>query len=166
MVSFKNILVPTDFSANSLQALEFGHTLAQQKQSILHVLHIIEPVYNQNSLLDNFDEKQFQKSRILDAEEELRRFVNKISCQGVEIIEALHPGIPDEQILRYSKKNDIDLIIIASHGWTGLSHLITGNVANKVLRYSEVPTICIKANIPLQKENRSLRNTFAENWVG
>ncbi len=62
MVSFKNILVPTDFSANSLQALEFGHTLAQQKQSILHVLHIIEPVYNQNSLLDNFDEKQFQKS--------------------------------------------------------------------------------------------------------
>jgi len=166
MVNFQNILVPTDFSVNSVQALEFGQMLAKQNRAILHVLHIIEPVYNANQILDDFNEKRFEQSRILDAEEELRRFVNKISSQGIDIIEALTPGKPHEQILNYSRKNHIDLIVIASHGWTGLSHLITGNVANKVLRYSDIPIICVKSNVPLQKETISLRNTFAENWVG
>ncbi|HUX60843.1 MAG TPA: universal stress protein [Ignavibacteriaceae bacterium] len=166
MVEYKNILVPTDFSTNSVQALEFGHMLAKQNNSTLHVLHIIEPVYNQNQILDDFNEKRYEQSRYLDAEEELRRFINKISSQGVDIIEVLTPGKPYEQILYYSRKNNVDLIVIASHGWTGLSHLITGNVANKVFRYSEIPTICVKSNTTLLKEVSSNRSTFAENWVG
>ncbi|MHB1687194.1 MAG: universal stress protein [Ignavibacteriaceae bacterium] len=166
MVDYKNILVPTDFSANSVEALEFGHLLAKQNKAILHVLHIIEPVYNPNQILDDFNEKRFEQSRYLDAEEELRRFINKVSSQGVDIIEALNSGKPYEQILNYSRKNRIDLIVIASHGWTGLSHLITGNVANKVLRYSEIPTVCVKSNTIFQKDSVSHRSTFAENWVG
>ena len=166
MVEYKNILVPTDFSANSMQAFEFGHMLAKQNNSVLHVLHIIEPVYNQNQTLDDFNEKRFEQSRYLDAEEELRRFINKVSSKGVDIIEVLTPGKPHEQILNYSRKNQIDLIVIASHGWTGLYHLITGNVANKVLRYADIPTICVKSNTTFIKGAVSNRSTFAENWVG
>ena len=69
--------------------------------------------------------------------------------------------------MSYAKDNQIDLIVIASHGWTGLSHLITGSVADKVLRNSDIPTICVKSNIPLlEKDKATFRNPFAENWVG
>lgn len=167
MVKFTNILVPTDFSDSSVRALEFAHFLALSSKAILHVLHIVEPIINTGLGKDHFTREKFEGSKLLEAEEDLRRFINKISPQGIKIIEALQHGKPHEQILQYSAKNQIDLIVIASHGCTGLSHLITGNVANKVIRFSEVPTICIKTNnLFLQKENSFHKNTFAENWFG
>ncbi len=167
MLKFKNILVPTDFSENSINALEFAHYVAQQNKSAIHVLHIIEPINRSKLFNDNFSESRFERSRYLDAEEELRRFINKISFQGVQIIEALNPGKPHEQILIYSRHHSIDLIVIASHGWTGITSMATGSVANKILRSSEVPTILVKSNtFVLQKGILNTKNTFAENWVG
>ncbi len=167
MLNFKNILVPTDFSENSINALEFALYLAKQSKSIIHVLHIIEPISRSKTFNDNFSELKFEKSRFLDAEEELRRFVNRISLQGVQIVEALDPGKPHEQILSYSRHHNIDLIVIASHGWTGLTNMTTGSIANKILRSSEVPTILVKSNtLVTQKGIQNLKSTFAENWVG
>lgn len=167
MISLKNILVPTDFSENSFPAFEFAHYLSKQCTAVLHVLHVYEPVASKKYNNNHFVEQRFEDSRFLNAEEELRRFINKISPQGVEIVEAMTPGKPYEQILNYSRINQIDLVIISSHGWTGLSHLITGNVANKVLRYSQVPTICIKSGkLALHKDIPEASNSFAENWVG
>jgi len=167
MVTLTNILVPTDFSENSTQALEFAHYLAMSSKASLHVLHIVEPIITSGLGRENLIKEKFIHFKLLEAEEELRRFINKISPQGIRIIEALKQGKPHEQILQYSTQNHIDLIVIASHGCTGLSHLITGNVANKVIRFSEVPTICIKTNnLVLQKENSVHKNNFAENWFG
>ncbi len=166
MNSFKNILVPTDFSDNSIQALEFACIVARQSNSILHIMHVIEPALQSFRSADGFHQARFDQSRLLDAEEEMRRFLSNISIKDIKIIESINPGKPHEQILQYSYKKNIDLIIIASHGWTGLTHLITGNVANKVMRYSDIPTICIKSNMLMQKENRSNKSSFAENWVG
>jgi nucleotide-binding universal stress UspA family protein len=167
MLSFKNILVPTDFSENSVHALEFAHYLAKQSKSALHVLHIIEPINRSKPFNDNFSELRFERSRFLEAEEELRRFINRISLQGVQIIEALDPGKPNEQILRYSRNHNIDLIVIASHGWTGLTNMTTGSIANKILRASEVPTILVKSNsLTMQNGIKNTKNSFAENWVG
>ncbi len=167
MISLKNILVPTDFSENSFPALEFAHYLARQCNGVLHVLHVYEPVssskYNDNELI----EQKFGKTRFLNAEEELRRFISRISLQGVKIVEAMSPGKPPEQILKYSLSKNIDLVVIASHGCTGLSHLITGNVANKVLRYSQIPTICIKSGkLASVKDIRENSNSYAEYWFG
>lgn len=167
MISLKNILVPTDFSENSFPAFEFAHYLAKQCNAVLHVLHVYEPIisikYNDNELLEH----KFEKTRYLNAEEELRRFINRISLQGVKIVEAMHAGKPPEQILEYSHSEHIDLVIIASHGWTGLSHLITGNVANKVLRYSQIPTICIKSGkLASIKDIHENSSSYAEYWFG
>jgi nucleotide-binding universal stress UspA family protein len=167
MMNFTNILVPTDFSDNSLQALEFAHSLAKFTKATLHVIHIVEPILNTEKYWTRDNKEGFEKTRELNAEEDLRRFINRISPQGVRIIEALKSGRPHEQVLKYSQKNNIDLIVIASHGWTGLSHMITGNVTNKIFRYSEIPTICVKANnLVFQKDALAARGDFAENWVG
>ncbi len=167
MISLKNILVPTDFSDNSFPAFEFAHYLAKQCKAVLHVLHVYEPVSTNKYNSNHNVEQRFEKTRYLNAEEELRRFINKISPQGVEIVEAMNPGKPFEQILSYTKFNKIDLVIISSHGWTGLSHLITGNVTNKILRYSQVPTICIKSGrFAAYKDFHEVSSSVAENWVG
>jgi nucleotide-binding universal stress UspA family protein len=167
MLNFKNILVPTDFSDNSIQALEFALNLAKSNKAALHVLHVIEPILNTEKLWSSGNKEEFEKTRELNAEEDLRRFINKISPGGVRIIEALKSGKPHEQVLKYSHKNHIDLIVIASHGWTGLSHMITGNVTNKIFRYSEVPIICVKSgNLIMQKDAIAAREDYAENWVG
>lgn len=164
--NYKNILVPTDFSDNSIQALEFACVLARYSQSVLHVIHIIEPVLQSFRSADGFHQARFEQSRLLDAEEEMRRFLSNISMKDIQIVETLNSGKPHEQILLYTRKTKIDLIVIASHGWTGLTHLITGNVANKVMRYSDIPTICVKANNLMQKEAHYPKTSFAENWVG
>lgn len=167
MANFTNILVPTDFSDNSLQALKFAHSLAKSSDAVLHVIHIVEPILNTEKYWPRGDKEGFEKTRELNAEEDLRRFINRISSQGVGIVEVLKPGKPHEQILRYSHKNNIDLIVIASHGWTGLPHMITGNVTNKIFRYSEIPVVCVKShNLILQNEAFTVRGEFAENWVG
>ncbi len=167
MLDFKNILVPTDFSSNSIPALELGCHLAKQNKSVLHVLHIIDQFYKSKPIRDEFNLKRFEQTRFLEAEEELRRFINKVSFQGMPLMEVLKEGKAHEQILLYAKNNNIDLIVIASHGWTGLSHLITGSVANKVLRYSDIPTICVKSNnFVAQKNTATFKSTYAENWVG
>lgn len=167
MLNFKNILVPTDFSMNSVQALQFGQYFAKQSRAYLHVLHIMSPLMKRYTDRAGDEFYRSEQSKLLDAEEELRRFINKVSFSSVEVVEAIRTGKPFEQIMSYAKDNQIDLIVIASHGWTGLSHLITGSVADKVLRNSDIPTICVKSNIPLlEKDKAAFRNPFAENWVG
>jgi nucleotide-binding universal stress UspA family protein len=167
MTNFANILVPTDFSDNSLHALEFAHSLAKYSTAVLHVLHVVEPILNTEKYWAKENKEGFEKTRELNAEEDLRRFINRISPQGVRIVEVLKSGKPHEQVLKYSHNNHIDLIVISSHGWTGLSHMITGNVTNKVFRYSEIPIICVKSNnLISQKDAFAARGDFAENWVG
>ncbi len=167
MLNFQNILVPTDFSANSVQALQFGQYFAKQSRAYLHVLHIMSPLLQKGRYNETPDIKISEHAKLLEAEEELRRFINKVSCYNVDLVEAIRTGKPFEQIMSYSKDNQIDLIVIATHGWTGLSHLITGSVADKVMRNSDIPTICVKSNITLlEKDKGAFKNPFAENWVG
>jgi nucleotide-binding universal stress UspA family protein len=105
--------------------------------------------------------------RLRNANEELKKFVNEIPHPGVEIIENLGVGVPYEQILIYSRKKKIDLIIISSHGWTAKYNLITGSVAEKIIEHSAVPVICLRADKSYLKKYDIMVNTsLAENWVG
>lgn len=167
MLKLKNILVPTDFSDNSLAALEFACFIAQNNNLILHILYVIESKRYNIKASEVQDKERFLQSKLLAAEEEMRRFISKSSIKNINFLEVLKVGYADEQILKYANESNIDLIIIASHGWTGLSHLITGNVTNKVMRRSEIPIVCIKSNnLIQQKERGHFKSSFAENWFG
>jgi len=161
---FKNILVPTDFSANSEQSYEFSLALAKTNSARLHILHIVEPLFYDQEYSSYTDKFSFERDRTFEAEEELERFINKYSNAEVEIERVLRTGKPHEEIVNYSKDNGIDLIVISAHGWKNL-HVVTGSVTKMVLRFSEVPVICIKAGIPSVVENFTHRN-IVENWIG
>ena len=167
MLGIKNILIPTDFSNNSVQAFDFGLSLALQNSATIHLLHVVVPDMLDSFKLNLDSSDDNLHSRIMEAEEELRRFIAKIPPCDVKIIESLRVGDPVEQIIEYSQKNKVDMITIASHGWSNYSHLPTGSITNKILSYSEVQVICVKTGKVQPKLKRPrIRSSWAENWVG
>ena len=166
MMQIKNILVPIDYSTSSYNVFELGHCLAKHNSANLHLIHVIDSVYYNEKQQEFFDIKFANKTRIENAKEELRKFKFEVPHADVEIIEVLVEGIPHKEILSYAKQNDIDMIVIASHGWTNLPHMVMGNISDKIMKQSDVPVICIKSNLPVIKRREMKRHDFAENWVG
>jgi nucleotide-binding universal stress UspA family protein len=167
MRDLKNILIPTDFSENSIQALEIAQCLANKHQSIIHLLHTIEPILASKQTMYNSLSERFVKIRIEEANSSFNSVIDKVFTGGLDIIKVIRIGEPSEEILKYAKDQKIDMIIIASHGRTGLTNRTTGGVADRLLKNSEIPIICVKsAGIIRQDINFKKRITFAENWVG
>jgi nucleotide-binding universal stress UspA family protein len=166
MAQVKNILVPIDFSTSSYQVFELGHCLAKQNGANLHLIHVIDPIYYQEQQQRKSDLEFIHKIRFENAKEELRKFKFEVPHSEVEITEVLIEGIPHKEILNYARQNDIDMIVIASHGWTNLSHMLMGSIADKVMRQADVPVICVKSNVSVIRSREMRRHSFAENWVG
>ncbi len=143
--NIKKILVPTDFSEISAQAFGYAEDIAKQFGAEIHLLHVLEknpPIL----LIRTFDlttESALQKIED-DARNLLNEFKGKFS-KDVNVKEVLLRGNDFEEIISYSEKNDIDLIVIATHGRTGLLHTLLGSVAEKVIRFSKIPVLVITA---------------------
>ncbi|HVO73213.1 MAG TPA: universal stress protein [Ignavibacteriaceae bacterium] len=162
---FSNVLIPTDFSFNSAKAYEFALNFAKKNSARLHVLHVIEPIIRYNEINDPQDKMNLDRDRIFGAEEELERFINKFYNAGIDIFRIVIAGKPFEEIINYSKKEHVDLIITATHGKTNLHHLVAGNVTKKLLKFSVIPIVCIKTNPAVHLET-TIGENLAENWVG
>jgi nucleotide-binding universal stress UspA family protein len=143
MFKVKNILLPTDFSKISLTAAEYAVELANQYQAKLHILNVLEktpPILAIRSL--DLSREKIIESIDNDAKQQLEECVKKIKKLGdVEVIPAIRKGVDYEEIIKYSKEKKIDIIVIATHGRTGILHTLLGSVAEKVIRYSKIPVL-------------------------
>jgi len=143
MFKIKNILLPTDFSNTSLTAAEYAVELAEEYKAKLHVLNVLEktpPILAIRSL--DLSREKIIESIDADAQAHLSDCIKKIKkIKDVEIIPAIRKGIDYEEIIKYSKEKKIDMIVIATHGRTGLIHTLLGSVAEKVIRYSKIPVL-------------------------
>ena len=143
MFKIKNILLPTDFSKISLTAAEYAVELAKEYNAKLHILSIVEktpPILAIRSL--DLSREKILESIDADAKEQMDSCVKKIKKLGnVEVIPVIRKGIDYEEIIKYSEEKKIDVIVIATHGRTGLLHTLLGSVAEKVIRYSKIPVL-------------------------
>ncbi len=163
MAQIQNILVPIDFSTSSYQVFELGHCLASKNNANLHLLHVIDPVYHDGHRTKKSDIEFIHRIRLENAKEELRKFKFEIPHSEIQITEVLVEGIPHKEILSYSRHNDIDMIVIASHGWTNQNHTIMGNIADKIMRQADVPVICVKSNVSLIRSREKKRYLHSQN---
>ena len=151
MFQIKNILLPTDFSNLSLTAGNYAVDLALQYGAVIHLVHILEktpPILAIRSL--DLSADKIKKSIEDYAKKSLEESVVKIrSGKDVEIKPVIRKGIDYEEIINYSKENNIDLIVIATHGRTGVLHTLLGSVAEKVIRFSKKPVL---VTTPSEKE--------------
>ena len=145
MFSIKNILLPTDFSNLSLSAARYAIDIAKQYGAKIHLLNVLEktpPILAIRSL--DLSEEKIIKTIEEDATNSLTRALETINKdKAVEIIPVIKKGIDFEIIIDYAESNKIDLIVIATHGRTGILHTLLGSVAEKVIRYAKCPVLVI-----------------------
>ncbi len=146
----KKILVPTDFSDISVQAFPYAENLAIDYGAEIHLVHVLEknPPAMIIRSIDLTTEKALEKIES-DAQEALLELKNKFS-NNVYVKCVFLKGNDFEEIVNYSNENDIDLIVIATHGRTGLLHTLLGSVAEKVIRFARCPVLVIT---PKKDEN-------------
>lgn len=147
MISLKRILLPTDFSENSAVAVNYACALTEQFDSELHLLHVIETWVASvpESAMDlatfpmNFLEKREEAALaelgdVLDAEWRKDRHT----------VRATRQGSPFVQIVRYARDNQVDLIVMGTHGHTGVPHMLIGSVAERVVRKAPCPVLTVR----------------------
>jgi len=148
MFAPKNILVPTDFSKYSDVALDKAVDIATQYKAKIYLLHVITEHIRRcmaDYCLDLQLVKQLEKQSIKGAKDKLKTAADAIAKEkGVAISIVIKEGVPQEVILSEQKAKKIDLIVIASHGKTGILKHLIGSVADKVVKGSKCPVIVVK----------------------
>lgn len=135
----KTVLVPTDFSEPSVDAVNTALDLVENPSDV-HVLYVLEELEHSApaALFGDFDED----SRKQRAGEFLDQFLNRNGITGVtEVIRIGNPGL---EITEYARESKSDLIVIPSHGHHGLRRILLGSVAERVLRHAECPTLVLR----------------------
>lgn len=143
MLKIKRILWPTDFSRCAKQALGHAAHLARQYQAELHVMHAMVLMQDDPYHLPNKEEidqqlKDLAHSRLSDTIQALQTDDLKIKQVQVRDISTA------PAILGYVKENDIDLIVMGTHGRRGLGHLFLGSVTEEVVRLASCPVLTIR----------------------
>ncbi len=144
MNNYKNLLCPVDFSDISSHALQIAINLALRFRAGLHVIHVFqlpasafpEGVYEAPDDMETKIEDQLLNR--------LNEFVNNINTQKTNITTGIYEGIPHVEIVRSADENNTDMIIIGTHGRTGLSQVLLGSVAERVIRTSSIPVLSVK----------------------
>ena len=163
MLNLRNILVPIDLSENSIHSFHLGCTLTNQSGGLLHLMHVIKPHYSSGALVD---EDHLHKIKINNVREELYKFIHEVPHPEANITEVIKFGEPLKEILSYSEKNNIDLIIVNSHGWSSRLSTMMGSVANNIFKFSAVPVICFRNYTESAMKDFTRLHSTAENWVG
>jgi nucleotide-binding universal stress UspA family protein len=146
MLPIHTILHPTDFSKQSEFAFQVACSLARDYGAHLHVVHVMVPplvVYGEGVLpvaAENFEEELRQK---------LYRLHGKDA--NVRVLHHLEEGQPVDQILHVAKETGCDLIVMGTHGRTGLGRVIMGSAAEGVIRKAPCPVLTIKNPLPEMK---------------
>ena len=157
MLHIKKILLPTDGSEYAFEALRYTSSFAKEYNIIVYLLTVVEvnrSIYDVYADEINFD---LQESKIisivnkrLDATEKKAR---EMGIQNITKISRL--GHPYEEIINVSKENAIDLIVMATHGRSGLSHFLIGSITEKVIRMAPCPVLVVRPKIHGLIENNN-----------
>lgn len=143
----KRILVPIDFSAASLRALEEAIELNRSLDAKLTVVFVLAPLQYPNMVeflgtavgLGLMVEEERQWAR-----KEISNLVARLAKRGVECRALLENGPPHERIVATAKRIKADLIVMSTHGRTGFSHLMLGSVAERVVRMAPCPVLVVR----------------------
>lgn len=140
----KEILVPTDFSERSTEALAYAQVLGAPFEATIHVLHVVQDPraeawsieatgMNLGGLLETWQadaERRFDELTFADLRHEC---TTKI-------------GRPYQEIIRYAEENDVNLIVMGTHGRGAIEHMLLGSVAEKVVRTAPCPVMTVRTS--------------------
>ena len=143
MIQLTRILLPSDFSELSSAATKYACALADQFNAELHMLHVHESVVIPEYAMGIDWDKLTQDAK-KDADARMDKLLDPAWAEGKTIIKATLSGPPFLEIIRYAKELEIDLIVIATHGRSGVAHMLIGSVAERVVRKAPCPVLTVR----------------------
>lgn len=151
IIGLKHILVPTDFSDLSIDALKYALPIAAKFNAKITLLHILEytpimPVYGLA------EPPEVMNEIIEDRERQLEEIATKAGHKYLDKT-VVKCGTPSEGIVHYANEWNFDLIILTTHGATGLRHLFMGSTAERVVRHAQCPVLVVHSRKMTEEEN-------------
>jgi nucleotide-binding universal stress UspA family protein len=158
-LDFKRILCPVDMSDFSLEALKLAVKLVQSSGASISLLHVVDNPFDElymksitqadPALIELYQKQPLRRSRIVAAlvdhsEVLLKQFCHPWVERISKVKYAIRTGDAFENIIDVAEDHRIDLIVLATHGRTGLKRLLIGNVAEKVVRYAPCPVLTVR----------------------
>lgn len=142
---FKRIMVATDGSEFVKGAVATAIELARLNKTKLYAVHVISLGFLYESLPTDEELEQAYQERIMTKGKEATAFVeNAGRAANVEIESVILRGIPAEEIIGFAERNDIDLIVMGTHGRTGIKRFLLGSVAEKVVRHATKSVLVVR----------------------
>ena len=146
MIDLHRILVPTDFSKFSQHALTYAAAFAEKFGAELHLLHVVqnlalvipEVIPVEPPLTPSVEQLTTAVQSAFD------RVIEENHLQGFTLHREVREGTPFYEIIQYARAATIDLIVMGTHGHTGLAHVLLGSVTEKVVRKAPCPVLTVR----------------------
>ena len=148
-LAYKRILVPIDFSEHSKKTVSYATRFASRYNATVQLLHVFEipdyaaTPYGRREQTCNQIKSQVDAAE-QDARQNLTAFENQLLNVGVKVEAYLRVGYPFDEIVQMANRFDVDLIIIGSHGYTGITRLLVGSTAERVVARAPCPVLVVK----------------------
>jgi nucleotide-binding universal stress UspA family protein len=146
-MNIRSILLPTDFSECAESALPYAVQMARPAGARLICLHVVEPLMppvGYAPVAEPLPAVDISEQLQASAERELPKLAAREECAGLEVEELIGHGEAAAEIVRVARERDVDLIVISSHGRTGLGRMLFGSTAESVVRHAHCPVLVVK----------------------
>ena len=136
---FERILIPVDGSEPAHGAAQLGIDLAVEHDATVHGLYVVEPV-----TVAEGGAGQIIESMQETGQEIVSELAEQAESKGLSVETDVKTGVAHREILEYAEANDIDLMVVGTHGRTGIGRYLLGSVTEKIVRLSDVPVLTVR----------------------
>jgi nucleotide-binding universal stress UspA family protein len=147
MFRLKKILCPTDFSEPSLLAIDAATELAEISDAEIILIHAVSPLpaSAQPGPMHAFDTAGYLREMLAYGRESMERLIKERIPDKIPVRSLVLAGNPSDEITRAAEDEDVDLVVIATHGLTGWKRFVFGSVTERVVRMAPCPVLTIPA---------------------
>ena len=149
LIAYRLFLVPVDFSEHSKVTIQYARQLAALTGAGIRLLHVFQipefpAAFYHGLYLENEAVKLHLETAKREALTQLSQIAEQMRANGLQAEPLLRHGNPYEEILKAATEFGVDLIVIGSHGYTGLGRLVLGSTADRVLHNAPCPVLVVK----------------------
>lgn len=152
-LKLRKVLLPTDFSGCANYALFYAASIARATGATIICVHVVEPIVpavGYTGLAEPMPIADISEQLEDSAERELPQLAECEEFDGLDVEEVIVHGDPAAEIVRVAAEREVDLIVVSSHGRTGLGRILFGSTAEAVVRHASCPVLVVKP--PPQEE--------------
>ncbi len=146
MIKIGKILCPTDFSELSSQALRYAKSFTKSFDATLHMLYVVDESYQYWMAMgpNTIPAGPSTEDLVQAGKEQMKAFRQEHLADLSKVVTEVRLGRPFMEIIHYAREQAVDLIVIGTHGRGGISHVLMGSTAEKVVRKAPCPVLSIR----------------------